>query len=207
LPGCSGAGPSSWRRSSAASFNPAAASSPTTGFWSHRFFGDSDVYGFYAEKIRAGQAPYRDFLIEYPPGSLLAFVPPRLSLEALQHAGLSELDYTDLFKTAMLICGFSSSVALRAQRTSSGTIPGVRSLLPRSSGQPARSRPNLLSWYDVWPTLLTLGAVAVFLRRHFTAAFVLLGAAVATKLFALILLPLLFCKQLARWAGNARSSL
>src|SRR5437868_2999123 len=43
----------------------AAASSPTTGFWSHRFVGDSDVYGYYAQQVHDGHAPYRDFQIEY----------------------------------------------------------------------------------------------------------------------------------------------
>jgi hypothetical protein len=61
----------------------AAASSPTTGLWSHRFGGDWDVYEFYAQKTREGEAPYRDFLIEYPPGSLVAFVPPLLTVEGL----------------------------------------------------------------------------------------------------------------------------
>jgi hypothetical protein len=83
----------------------AAASSPTTGLWSHRFSGDSDVYGYYAQKVHDGQAPYRDFQIEYPPGALVAFVPPVYELEALHHAGLTGLTYTDVFKATMLIWG------------------------------------------------------------------------------------------------------
>jgi hypothetical protein len=82
----------------------AAASSPTTGLWSHRFRGDVDVYEFYAEKTH-GEVPIRDFPIEYPPASLVVFLSPMWAKEALQHAGIEGMTYTDLFKAAMLICG------------------------------------------------------------------------------------------------------
>ncbi len=39
---------------------------------------DITTYHTAGEAILAGEVPYRDFFIEYPPGSLLAFVPPAL---------------------------------------------------------------------------------------------------------------------------------
>ncbi len=39
---------------------------------------DVAIYRRAGEAILAGQVPYRDFFIEYPPGSLPAFVPPAL---------------------------------------------------------------------------------------------------------------------------------
>jgi len=39
---------------------------------------DIAIYRRAGEAILAGEIPYRDFFIEYPPGSLLAFVPPAL---------------------------------------------------------------------------------------------------------------------------------
>jgi hypothetical protein len=66
--------------------------------------------------------------------------------------------------------------------------------------------PTVLSWYDTWPTLLTLATVALFVRRHFTGALALLGVAVAAKLFALVLLPILLL-QAARTVGWKRTGL
>jgi hypothetical protein len=37
---------------------------------------DIETYSKAGEAILAGNVPYRDFFIEYPPGSLPAFVPP-----------------------------------------------------------------------------------------------------------------------------------
>src|SRR5918998_495347 len=39
---------------------------------------DIATYQRVGEAILIGEVPYRDFFIEYPPGSLLAFVPPAL---------------------------------------------------------------------------------------------------------------------------------
>lgn len=179
----------------------AAASIPTTGLWSHRYEGDQDVYSFYAGSIRAGNAPYRDFLIEYPPAALAVFVPPQLALEAFQKIG-ARGTYADFFKTAMLICGLllvlavvgTADVVWRSPRRTltAAVVVGVSPLV---------LGPTALSWYDMWPTLLTFGAVALFVRRRFTVAFTVLGVAVAAKLFALVLLPLLLL-QLLRTAGR-----
>ena len=64
--------------------------------------------------------------------------------------------------------------------------------------------PTALAWYDIWPTLLTIATVALFVRKRFTAAFALLGVAVATKFFALVLLPILLL-QAARTVGWRRT--
>ena len=39
---------------------------------------DIAIYRRAGEAILAGEVPYRDFFIEYPPGSLPSFVPPAL---------------------------------------------------------------------------------------------------------------------------------
>jgi hypothetical protein len=55
---------------------------------------DLAIYRGAGEAILAGEVPYRDFFIEYPPGSLLAFVPPALfttSQEAYARLFASEM--------------------------------------------------------------------------------------------------------------------
>ena len=39
---------------------------------------DIAIYRRTGKEILAGEVPYRDFFIEYPPGSLTSFVPPAL---------------------------------------------------------------------------------------------------------------------------------
>jgi uncharacterized membrane protein len=105
----------------------------------------------------------------------------------------------------MLVCGFLivGSVAGTAnllwsdpwRTVAASVVVGVSPLV---------LGPIALSWYDIWPTLLTVAAVALFVRKRFTAAFALLGTAFATKLFALVLLPL-FLSQAARTRGWKRA--
>jgi hypothetical protein len=182
----------------------AAASSPTTGLLSHRFTGDADIYEFYAEKSHH-EVPIRDFPIEYPPASLVVFLTPMWATEALQHAGIAGANYMDLFKTLMLICGFlivlivasTANLLWRdARRALAGAL--VVGVSPLVLG------PTALNWYDMWPTLLTVATVALFVRRRLTAALALLGFAIAAKLFGVVLLPL-FLVQALRTVGWKRT--
>jgi hypothetical protein len=182
----------------------AAASSPMTGLWSHRFRGDVDVYEFYAEKSH-DEIPIRDFPIEYPPASLVVFLTPLWAKEGLQHLGVDGLSYTALFKALMLICGFlivfivartADELWKSPPRTLAATF--VVGLSPLALG------PIALSWYDMWPTLLALAAVALFVRRSFIAAFALLGFAIGAKLFGVVLFPILLA-QTFRLLGPRRA--
>ncbi len=174
----------------------AAASSPTTGLWSHHYRGDVDTYQYIAEKTHS-EVPIRQFSIEYPPVSLVAFLLPMWAQEGLQHAGISGLTYTDLFKAAMLICGLLIVVIVASTANflwnepwrvlAASTVVGV---------SPLALGPIAISWYDMWPTLLTIATVALFVRRRLTAAFAVLGFAIAAKLFGLVLLPLLLVQAL-----------
>jgi hypothetical protein len=182
----------------------AAASSPTTGLWSHRFRGDVDVYEFYAEKSH-DEVPIRDFPIEYPPASLVVFLTPLWAKEGLRHLGVGGLSYTALFKVLMLICGLLivfivAATADQLWRSPARTLAAalVVGLSPLALG------PIALSWYDMWPTLLALAAVAFFVRRSFVTAFATLGFAIGAKLFGVVLLPILLA-QTVRSLGPRRT--
>jgi hypothetical protein len=173
-----------------------AASSPTTGLWSHEFHTDVPVYESYAQRSRH-EVPIRDFTIEYPPASLLAFLPPMWAKDALGHVGVTGVSYAALFKTEMLIFGLlvvfivaSTAQALwgdRRRTVASALVVGISPLV---------LGPISLSWYDMWPTLLTIAAMALFVRNRLATSFGLLGLAIAAKLFALVLVPLLVVQAL-----------
>jgi glycosyl transferase family 87 len=57
---------------------------------------DVAIYRRAGEAILAGEVPYRDFFIEYPPGSLPAFVPPALFSESREA-------YASLFASEMAL--------------------------------------------------------------------------------------------------------
>ena len=57
---------------------------------------DVAIYRRAGEAILAGEVPYRDFFIEYPPGSLPAFVPPALFSS-------SRAGYASLFASEMAL--------------------------------------------------------------------------------------------------------
>jgi Glycosyltransferase family 87 len=69
------------------------------------------IYHHAGEAILRGKIPYRDFFMEYPPGSLLAFVPPAL-FPSNRNA------YTQLFaiEMALAIVGALVLMALAARR-------------------------------------------------------------------------------------------
>ncbi len=69
------------------------------------------IYHHAGEALLRGKIPYRDFFIEYPPGSLLAFVPPALFSS-------NRVDYTGLFAMEMALVAVAALVltALAAKR-------------------------------------------------------------------------------------------
>src|SRR5215211_3601978 len=69
------------------------------------------IYHHAGEAILRGKIPYRDFFIEYPPGSLLAFVPPALFTS-------NKVVYTGLFAIEMALVAVAALVltALAARR-------------------------------------------------------------------------------------------
>jgi hypothetical protein len=143
---------------------------------------DVGVYQEYGERMADGEVPYRDFALEYPPGALPVFLLP-----ALGPSG----DYEAIFQALMLLCG-CAAVALvaitlaRSGATTVETAAGVvlAALAPLLLGQ------VILTRFDLWPAALVTGALAALCAGRPRLGLGVLGAAVAAKLYALVLLPL-----------------
>ena len=142
-------------------------------FYSHHAAGDVPLFESYGQAVRDGQVPYRDFPLEYPPGALPAFVLPALP----GHAYMSWFDWS------MAACGVGC-VALVALCRPPRWGLAYMAVSPLLVGTLLRSH------FDLWPALLLVAGLAAFLRERHRLGWALLAAAVAAKLFALVVVPL-----------------
>jgi hypothetical protein len=153
---------------------------PDGGLFRAERFRDVHLYGEFADKIVDGRVPYRDFFMEYPPGALAVFLPPRA------FAG----NYIDAFKVLMALVGAATLVVvvlllvrLGAARTQVVAATALLALSPIALG------PISLNTYDGFPALLTLAALAAIAWGWDLLALGLLGFAFAAKVYPAVLAP------------------
>src|SRR4051812_42179892 len=148
-------------------------------FWAHGQIVDWPTYLSYGEKMRDGLVPYRDFAVEYPPGSLLVFVLPTWA-----HG-----DYASSFAWLMALCGVLLVAVVASVRPAAAFYVALGPLLVGSL---------ILSRFDLWPALLATAALALLVRGRHAWGWGLLGAAVAAKLWPLVLVPLALAWSIRR---------
>jgi hypothetical protein len=155
---------------------------------------DTPVYQRYGDAILAGEVPYRDFSLEYPPGALPVFVLP--SLAPAEH-------YRSVFEALMIVCGLGAvalvAAALTAARASPERLYGgcvLAGLAPLALGS------VILTRFDLWPALLTVGALAAFVADRERLGFAALGLAAAAKVYPIVLLPLALVYVARRKGGR-----
>jgi Glycosyltransferase family 87 len=160
----------------------AACAVPDGGLFRERRFRDVHLYGEFADRIVHGSVPYRDFFMEYPPGALAVFLPPRL-------AGADDA-YIDAFKALMALLGAATLVLvvlllvrLGASRQHVIAATALLALSPLALG------PISLNTYDGFPALLTVAALAALAWGWDLAALGLLGLAFAGKVYPAVLVP------------------
>jgi hypothetical protein len=147
------------------------------GFYEREQIVDTPVYQSYGEAMEAGQVPYRDFAVEYPPGALPVFLAP----------ALADSDFRVVFEWLMALCGCGVvvAVALAGRRLGFGfgTLAFV-ALSPLAIGS------VILTRFDLWPAMLASFALAALVHDRYRLGHGLLGAAIAAKLYPVVLLPL-----------------
>jgi hypothetical protein len=153
-------------------------------FWAHKQLVDWPVYQSYGDAIvHHGLVPYRDFPVEYPPGALPVFALPSF-------VG----SYASSFAWLMAACGVALVLVVGRVRRGAAFYVAVAPLLVGSL---------ILSRFDLWPALLAAAALVAFLRDRDGVGWALLGAAVAAKLWPLVLVPLALAWSVRR--GHARA--
>lgn len=164
--------------------------------WTH--FGQttlsSDVFRYrvFAEAMLDGSLPYRDFFMEYPPGSIPVFLAPEL-------AGHESDNYVAAFQ--WLVFGLTlATIVVTAFAVAA--LGGSRRRMVEATCFVAIAPALLGSVYylrsDIWPALITSAALLALLRRRDGAAAALLGIGAATKVYPVLLLPLLVVRAAER---------
>ena len=154
------------------------------GFFAHDQIVDTPVYERYGSGIDSGQVPYRDFAVEYPPGALPVFVMPALG-------GARGDTYRRRFEALMAFLGELLLISVAVALVSLGAGRGwLLAALGLAALAPLLLGPVVLSRFDLWPAALTAVALAALVRDRLRLGHVVLGAAVAAKLYAAVLVPI-----------------
>jgi len=162
-------------------------------FDDHRY-GDVGLYGHYAHEMTAGRWPYGDFYDVYPPLAQPLFLVVRLLPGA----------FAPGFKWTMALCGVAAVLVLVAALLAVGaSLSRVALAAAVAAVSPLLVGPVFLNTYDLFPALLTVGAVLALLHRRDRLTVVLLALAVAAKIFPLVLLPLVLVEVWERGGREA----
>lgn len=153
-----------------------------TAFWDDYQIVDTPVYEGYGDRMLAGELPYRDFDVEYPPAALPVFLLP--SLAAAE-------DYEPVFEALMLVCGAAGiAFAAFALAALGASPPRLFGAVLLAAGAPLLLGTVVLTRYDLWPALLVAASLAALLGDRARLGLGVLGLAVAAKIYPLVLLPL-----------------
>lgn len=152
--------------------------------------GDLSLYYRTSTALLRGELPYRDFHLEYPPFSLAAFLPPHLIAFG---SHLSFDSYCNLFlvENVALAAGVLLLLVRIRSLWKGGGRPGPESLVAYS--WMVLIVGALLPWrYDLFPTILSVIALCAMMAKRPGWAGIWLGAAIAAKLYPIVLVPI-FC--------------
>jgi hypothetical protein len=171
-------------------------------FYAHGRIVDIGVYQGYGLMVRAHEVPYRDFAVDYPPGSLPVFIAPTF----VGHPAVLN-DYGTWFARLMAVCGLGCLAALLVSRPPRRGVVFF-ALAPLLVGS------LVLTRFDLWPTALMTVALAAFVRDRHRSGWFALALAISAKLFPLVLVPLaaswtyrrrgrrVLAESLAIWLGT-----
>jgi len=149
---------------------------------------DTPAYEHYGDAIAAGQVPYRDFAVEYPPGALLPMLAPELTASRGNFG-----EYGHSFEKWMAGAGvLMTLLAALALAVLDLPPPRATAAMLAVGASPLLLGNLMLSRFDLWVAALTVAALAALLWEREATSAVVLGAAIATKLFPAVIAPVAF---------------
>jgi hypothetical protein len=146
--------------------------------------GDAHRFEYDGDSILDGLFPYRDFYLEYPPGSIAVFIIPSLVLR-------SHWAVAYRFENAI---GWALVIVLLSYLTNRAWPLYGAALVPALLGTFTLMR------MDAWPLACVLGAFIAATRRRPTLALALLAVGTVIKSWPIVLVPV-FC--LYQWSRRA----
>ena len=156
---------------------------------------DTGVYQRYGERMAAGDVPYRDFAVEYPPAALIPFVVPALLTSS---RSAYDRDFRALMVAALALTAALIVLSLQALGASGSRTAGAVAAFLAGF---AALGPFVLTRFDLLAGAMTLAALCALLHGRDRLGAALLGAAIATKIYPAVLLPLLVTR---RWRSAGR---
>jgi hypothetical protein len=144
---------------------------------------DIPLYRRYGEQILSGALPYRDVAVEYPPGAIVSFLP------AAAVTSTPDAHFW-VFSGLMAVLGAAGVLLLaRLLRAAGGSGLRVLGPLRLVALAPAALGGVVLTRFDLLPTLLVSIALLLLVRGRDRGGFLVLGAAIAVKLYPVVMLP------------------
>jgi uncharacterized membrane protein len=157
--------------------------------WSDERVNDLFVYRVFAAPVLDGGLPYRDVAFEYPPLAAPAIALPGLVSTAAEGFRWAFAVWTLLGAAAVvLLCG-----ALARH-----TGGDARRAMLAAATMPLLCGAVLRTHFDLFPVALVLAALLLLVRNRPRAAFAVLGVAVMTKAFPIVIAPVAIAWLLAR---------
>jgi Glycosyltransferase family 87 len=159
---------------------------------------DTPRYEMYARAIAHRQVPYRDFSIEYPPGALLPIAAPLVASSSTHDSYRHWFEiWTALAGAAMAALTTRLVVSSSASARAAIGPALLVGLLPIELGTVVLTR------FDLWPALAVVAAMFFLLKGRPGLSGIGLGIAVAMKIYAVALLPLVALYLLSRSGRGA----
>lgn len=168
---------------------------------SQAYYGTADitdipVYRDFAAAIAGGAFPYRDIGTAYPPAAFPAFLVPWVM------AGGDEAAYSGAFLAFMAGVG-ALLVLLVTVAVRHLPVPGLhpRAAILLVAISPLLVGPVVTSRFDLLPALVAAVAIVLAATGRLRIAAIVLGVAIATKVWPAVILPLLIA---AAWRRSGR---
>ena len=159
---------------------------------------DLRVYLAYADRLVSGSIPYLGFHLEYPPLALVAMTVPRLAWP---------FGPPDLQAYAWLFTITEGFVAVLGGWLIARVSPHPLEALAVWTLLVLAACVSMAWRYDLWPAVLVLGAVVAVELGHPGAAGFALGVGIMTKLFPVVLVPILAARSIALRDGRGLARL
>jgi hypothetical protein len=171
--------------------------------WSDERVNDLFVYRTFAAPVLDGGLPYRDVAFEYPP-----LAAPAIALPGLAGTGEEAFRWAFALWTLMaaaavvLLCGALARAGVHAAGTEGGarlaTATAARRAMLAAAAMPILCGALLRTHFDLFPVALVLAALVLLVRDRPRAGFAVLGLAVMTKAFPIVVVSVAIAWLLAR---------